>query len=178
MRALIEKYNTSFDSLNKYLDARTTSEAMQLASKNNRLGGCCTKEYWGTEKHIKSARRGGGFRINAGRGKGVHFKNIKGDQYYLRSSFEVKVAEWLNQHNILWKQPTPFFYFLDGIKKRYYPDFILPKHNIIIETKNDYLMSIQQEKMKAVKEISEIPIHILTNEDIKNLDEIMKFLVG
>lgn len=145
---------------------------------NIELRGCCTPSYLGTKKHRESSSKGGGFRKNAGRGKKEYKENILGDTYLLRSSFEVKVAEWLNEHNILWKQPKSFFYSLDGVKKRYYPDFLLPEYNIIIETKNDYLMSIQEEKMMAVKEVSEIPIHILTNKDIENLNETMKNLVG
>lgn len=142
------------------------------------LTGCASPKFHGSEKHIEGCRKGGGFRKNAGRGKKEYVNNIAGKEFLLRSSFEVKVADWLNKREILWEQIGAMKYNLEGKSRNYYPDFFLPEQQVIIETKNDYLMSLQEEKMNAVKMSSQYPIFILTNKDIENLDQSMKKIVG
>lgn len=111
----------------------------------------------------------GGFQENAGRGKKTHFSNIMGETFYLRSSFEYKVASFLNENEIVWVQPHFIFYEMNNKTFRYFPDFYLPSYDLYIETKNSYLLSLQQEKMNAVRTILKRFI-VLSNDDILNLE--------
>jgi hypothetical protein len=160
---------------------KKASDKMKMKYKNGelRLTGCCTSEYFGSDKHIESSRKGGGFRENAGRGVKTHFKNLNDEEFLLRSSFELKVANWLNVHGILWIQPKSIKYYLNNEERRYFPDFYLPAFNIYIETKNDYLMSLQIDKMNAVKDVlGNDNVIILCNNELENLNESLQFLVG
>lgn len=155
-----------------------SSEKLKRTIKKVGPSGCCSSSYLGSEDHIKNARKGGGFRKGAGRGKKEYVENILNEKFLLRSSYEIILANWLNDQNILWVQPKSFFYELNGKKMRYFPDFFLPDYSIIIETKNDYLLSLQTEKMDAIKKVSNYPLHILTNDDIANIDNRMKSIIA
>ena len=66
-----------------------------------------------------------------GKKKRVEYKGIM-----LDSSWEVIVAEYLDEHNIKWEQPTNGFeYILDGVIHKYYPDFYIPSIDKYIEVK-------------------------------------------
>lgn len=133
--------------------------------------GFCSEAYIGSEKHRISSAKGGGFRENAGRGIKSRYKNINGEEVLLRSSFEVKVAEYLNFIGVLWIQPKYLNYTLNGKVFKYFPDFYVPSHDLYIETKNDYLMSLQIDKMESIKkEVNKILI--LTNSHMDQLEEI------
>lgn len=57
-----------------------------------------------------------------------------------RSSWEVIVASVLDDHNIDYEYECMVIkYKLDGNDKSYYPDFYLPKYNMILEVKPKYL---------------------------------------
>lgn len=163
--------------LTKETDDRVKSYSETRSSKISSgeiiPSGFYSQEYRDSPEYKNNCSKGGGFRENAGRGKKEHKKNIDGTEYLLRSSFEVKVAEWLNDKNILWVQPKSILYRLNGEDRdrRYYPDFYIPSKGLYIETKNDYLLSIQQEKMKAVSDVLEGNILILSNKHIESLDE-------
>lgn len=88
------------------------------------------------------------------------------------------LASWLNRNSIPWIQPKSFFYQLEGQKRRYFPDFFLPDFSIYIETKNDYLMSLQEDKMEAVKQASHYPVYILNNKEIEDIDNTMKEILA
>ena len=127
---------------------------------------------WSTEQRSAAARaRGaGGFRPGAGRGKKSYQSNIRGEVFLLRSSYETKVACWLNARGILWIVPPRVRYVLHGQERWYYPDFLLPEHSLYIETKNRYLLSQQIDKMVAVRASLELPLRIISNDEIDNLD--------
>lgn len=61
-----------------------------------------------------------------------HYKvtNINGVEYMVRGTWEVKTAEWLNNHNILWERRIYLKYNKDEVTKTYTPDFYLPEHNL------------------------------------------------
>jgi Zn-dependent M32 family carboxypeptidase len=42
--------------------------------------------------------------------------------------------------------PAIWYYTLDGVRHRYYPDIFIPKDNLIIEVKSKFTMSMQKEK--------------------------------
>lgn len=138
--------------------------------------GWCSSIYHKTDKHKASSARGGGFKKNAGRGSKTYVNNINGQRFLLRSSFEVKVAQWLNNNNILWYQPKYIDYVLDGKKRKYFPDFYVESKDVYIETKNDYLLSIQMDKMHEIRKLVN-NLLILANADIDDLDNKLKFIL-
>lgn len=136
-----------------------------------------TKEYKTKMSEIAKERGFGGFQPNAGRGKREYKQNIYGEEFLLRSSYEVKVADWLNLNHILWVIPKPIWYVLDGVKKRYYPDFYIPSFDLYIETKNDFLLSIQKEKINSIRLVLDNFL-IITNSDMNVLDECLGSLTA
>lgn len=56
--------------------------------------------------------------------------------YYMRSTWEVKTAKLLVDKHIDFKyEPFTIKYIYDNKNKLYYPDFYLPKYNLILEVK-------------------------------------------
>lgn len=164
--------------LTKKSDSRLQkqSDSMKLAIKDKPLRGCCSKEYLGSELHKQSSSKGGGFRENAGRGTKTKFSNILGQEFLLRSSYELQLAMVLNELNVIWEVPKSVLYEQDGKIKRYYPDFYVDELQLFIETKNNYLMSIQIDKFNCIKRV--LPnLLILVDGDIPNLENIFTRLV-
>lgn len=111
-------------------------------------------------------------------------KNNKAHGYYtsptagtvwLESSYELKVAQELDNHNIAWSRPSYFNYTLNEQTKKYYPDFHLTDLNIYLDPKNDFLIIQDADKIKAVSEQNNIIVIILTKHQLSW--EKIKFLI-
>lgn len=89
-----------------------------------------------------------------------------GNKVTLESSYEVLCSELLNELNIDWIRPKFIQYYSSGVKKRYYPDFYLPEHDVYLDPKNDYLIKIDSDKIKLVQEQNDIIIHIVSFEEL------------
>lgn len=87
--------------------------------------------------------------------KHYDYKNIKFD-----SSWEVVLAKWMDDKNIKWERSRKNHMFwwtdVDGNKRRYYPDFYLPKYNLYLDSKNKYKLSKDQFKLDKVLEENKI----------------------
>lgn len=83
----------------------------------------------------------------------------------LDSSWEEALAKRLDDLDIEWIRPT-HIYWIDGQgnKRRYFPDFYLPKYNIYLDPKNPYAMKQQHEKVEWLK-ANIRNLVFLTNED-------------
>lgn len=69
----------------------------------------------------------------------------------LESTWELKIAEYLDSLNIIWTRPEPIPWNDHNNKSHlYYPDFYLPKHNLYLDPKNPYVMELDKEKMSIV----------------------------
>jgi len=79
-----------------------------------------------------------------GRVKIVEYKGIK-----LKGSWEVIVAEWLDDNNIVWEHETKCFDYVWNGNRKYYPDFYLPDYDVYIEVKG-YETERDLEKWKNV----------------------------
>jgi len=77
-------------------------------------------------------------------------KNLKGEEFSVRGSWEVNVAKRLNDLGIYWIKASPIKYESD-IVRHYTPDFYLPKENVFIEVKGRYTDE-DRLKMRLVKE--------------------------
>jgi hypothetical protein len=76
-------------------------------------------------------------------------KTIKYKNLTLESSWELKVAIYLDENNVEWVRPKPFKWKnSNGKDKLYYPDFYLPNYNLFLDPKNPHCMEIDKEKME------------------------------
>lgn len=67
---------------------------------------------------------------------------------YLHSSYELRLAKWLDDNNVEWKRCDEYFeYEFDGCKRRYTPDFIIVSSYLYIETKG-YITNKDKSKWK------------------------------
>ena len=71
------------------------------------------------------------------RNKGILYNGVK-----LDSTYEMIVAKSLDEHDIEWTRCEKFAYHTpDGELHYYTPDFYLPKYNIYLDPKNDFLIN-------------------------------------
>lgn len=98
----------------------------------------------------------------------IYYTTKEGKTVYLQSSYELKVAENLDENNIKWERPK-FLFWEDEkkIKHRYYPDFYLIDFNIYLDPKNDYLIKKDKEKIQRVEQQNNVKVFVL---DKNNLD--------
>lgn len=101
--------------------------------------------------------------------KWYKIKNLLNEEFIVRGSWELKVAEWLNKNNILWKRKIYLKYEKDGVKKTYTPDFYLPITNQYIEVKG-YFSQLDKEKLELVQTQNNIALLLWFGKDIKQLD--------
>lgn len=100
-----------------------------------------------------------------GRGKGSYYK-----EYWLRSSWETKVAEYLDRNNIIWKYEVQCFKLNDN--QTYRPDFFIydnEKLVKIIEVKG-YWYKNNKEKFENFKKKFDITIELWDKEKLKKLN--------
>jgi predicted nucleic acid-binding Zn ribbon protein len=108
--------------------------------------------------HAKNNPKLGGNKNNRAYG---YYTSVFGHTVWLESSYEVRVAQELDKHNIFWKRPKGIAYTIKGKRKTYYPDFFLPEFNVYLDPKNDYLIEKDSEKISCVRSQAHIRIEIL-----------------
>lgn len=101
----------------------------------------------------------------------TNFKRYKYKNILMDSSWEVELAKWLDHNNIKWiRSRKLLLWWTDkqGNKRRYYPDFYLPKYDIYLDPKNTYLQQKDQLKLKQVVKENNITLIYGSNEKIYN----------
>ena len=94
--------------------------------------------------------------------------NIDNIEFTMESSYEVIVAESLNNHNVLWIRPGYLLYRdSEDLIRRYYPDFYLPEYDLFLDPKNDYLIKTDIDKINTVANQNSIRIFILGKDFLK-----------
>jgi len=88
--------------------------------------------------------------------KSYNAKGIKKQEYngqFFDSNWEVKIAKWLDENNIIWLRPKTAVVWLDKNEKkhRYYADFYLQDFNVYLDPKNPYCITKQKEKLDIVE---------------------------
>ena len=121
---------------------------------------------------IKQKERGLGGHTSKQR---LYYKH-KGNVVYLQSSYEIKLAQILDDYDIEWIRPTPLIWSNESGEHRYYPDFYLPEHHIYIDTKNNYLMQKDKEKIENVSFQNNVKILMIGQNQI-NIDYIKRIIV-
>lgn len=100
--------------------------------------------------------------------KTFYYKHKDGSTVVLESTYEVKVAESLDSHNIHWVRPDSVTWTdSKGEDHRYFPDFYLVKYDIYLDPKNDYLIKKDAEKIQRVQEQNDIKVIILNSKNLK-----------
>ena len=70
----------------------------------------------------------------------------------LESSWELALAERLDELKIKWERPEPLKWVdQDGITHNYFPDFYLPEYDIYIDPKNPHAVAAQKDKINILK---------------------------
>ena len=118
---------------------------------------------------------------NCGGQKHTHrskITNNKNETFISESSYEVRVATSLNELNVHWIRPS-FLWYTDsnGSKRRYYPDFYLPEHDLYLDPKNEYLIKTDLDKISLCSVENNVTILILGSKFL-NRDAINEVLVG
>ena len=90
----------------------------------------------------------------------LYFRRKNGCVVYLQSSYEIKFAEILEELNVDWCRPR-FVWWTDsnGERHRYYPDFKIG--NLYIDTKNDYLIIQDADKISRVIDQNKINLQVI-----------------
>lgn len=103
--------------------------------------------------------------------------NNDGQKFRLHGTWEVKMAEFLNSKDILWRKGDAIQYILDGNKHLYSPDFYLPLYNKYIEVKGYYPEECKR-KMEAVLTQNDIKLLMAFKKEIDNLDLFLEQIVS
>jgi len=98
-------------------------------------------------------------------GRGIYYNSPLQGEIYLRSSYEIAYAKYLDSKNILWMYEMETFDLGDTT---YTPDFFLPKFEKFIEIKG-YMTNKAQEKINRFKEEYPWDLEILRKEDLIKL---------
>ncbi len=110
-----------------------------------------------------------------------HSKYTKNVEYapgvILESSYEVRLAKILDELNIEWVRVRRGYEWNDnGRKRRYIPDFYLPRQDIFLDPKNDYLIKRDKRKIDSAMQINNINVLVLSDKQI-NTDYIKNTLL-
>lgn len=99
------------------------------------------------------------------------YKHFQYKDIWMDSSWEVELAKFLDLKQIEWERDRKkhMFWWIDsdGINRRYYPDFYLPKYNLYLDPKNKYKMKNDKFKIQRVVEINGIKLICGSLDDIK-----------
>lgn len=99
------------------------------------------------------------------RGNGDYYKTPLQGVKFLRSSYEIKYAQYLDSNKILWMYETETF---NLGKTSYTPDFFLPSENKFVEIKG-WMKPEDKKKIEMFLEQYPWDLDVLMKEDLKNL---------
>lgn len=88
-------------------------------------------------------------KANPNCGGETNYKKFIYKNQYFDSSWEVEIAKWMDENNVQWIRTKKIMFLWtddNNEKRRYYPDFFLPKYNIYLDPKNKFL--IEKDKIK------------------------------
>jgi hypothetical protein len=106
-------------------------------------------------------RKNGMFGKIAKHGKGAYYKNV-----YMRSSYEIAYAKYLDKNNIKWLYEYKTF---DLGYTTYTPDFYLPETDTYVEIKGWWRPDAKKKFRLFKKLYSKVKIEILTKNKLKLL---------
>lgn len=97
----------------------------------------------------------------------IKFVDIKDRFYIMRSTWEIKYAEYLDQNKIDWEYEEHKFkyYDLNGLAHYYFPDFYFPKTGEFVEIKG-YMDDKSRYKIDECTKVHGIVIKVLQKNDL------------
>ncbi len=100
----------------------------------------------------------------------IKFIDIKGRFYIMRSTWEVKYAEYLDKKEVDWEYEEHKFKYVDscGRSHYYFPDFYLPSEEKFIEIKG-YMDDKSRYKIEECSKLHGIEIQVLHKIDLQKL---------
>lgn len=180
----LSAYSKSHPAWNKGLTKETDermkklAESLALIMEERRERGEILSTGIGATEEIESARRQKLREVALSRGFGGMHRNKDSIIYKgirLNSTYELKVAQQLDAHKILWEQPKRLPYY-DNIGKyhTYTADFYLPEYDIYLDPKNEYLINStnkalgfsDKQKIEWVMEQNNVIVIILTKDEL------------
>ena len=95
------------------------------------------------------------------------YNTVDGTQIKLDSSYEVLVAENLDENGIKWQRPGRFTW-IDANEKdhTYRPDFFLVDYNVYLDPKHKGLIPLHADKIERVSQQNGISLLVLTVEQL------------
>lgn len=85
--------------------------------------------------------------------KNIYYKCINGNIVILESSWEERIAIFLDKLNIKWERPKPLKWFDKNLKEHlYYSDFYLIEYNLYLDPKNEYCIQKDKDKLEYFKD--------------------------
>jgi len=81
-----------------------------------------------------------------------YYNKNENKEVLLESSWELKLAEFLDEHNVIWIRPNHIIWYdKRNIKRYYFPDFYLPFFDLYLDPKNPYCVEKDMEKLDIMK---------------------------
>lgn len=148
--------------LNKKTDDRIKKLGKQIKNKT-------FDEYYGKEKSLKIrnniSKTVSNLYININ-----YKKKYKYNHTYFRSTWETKVAKWLDEHNIIWEYETKNCLFELNNGKHYIVDFYLPKENKFIEVKGFWNKSSIEKCQQFINKHGINSLIVIDESNINNIN--------
>lgn len=117
-------------------------------------------------------------RNNPNCGGGTNYRKYKYNGVWMDSKWEVELAKWMDENKIEWIRDRKVCQLLwtdkAGNKRRYYPDFYLPKLNVYLDPKNKYLIGEDRYKIEKVVEENKITLFWGLLENVKKEIDILR----
>lgn len=154
---------------------KETSDIVKRISEKNKISmlGKSHQQTTETKEKLSEIRslaidsNGGGFSDV----KWYKISNINNQEFTVRGTWELTIAELLNKHGILWIRNKTLKYKLNGIKKTYNPDFYLVNSNEYIEVKGYYSDKDKQKMRLVIDQNNGVRIYMIGQDifyDFKN----------
>ena len=104
--------------------------------------------------------------------KAKHGKRTEYKDIFFRSSWEVKVAKFMDEKDIIWEYEPETFRVAENLT--YLPDFYLPEYGIYLEVKGYFRRPSQLEKFNLFA--SNYIIMLIRKDQMKDLNSIVRFI--
>ena len=98
----------------------------------------------------------------------IYFNSNENKEVILQSTWEVKIAEWLDLNNITWTRPNKRISWYDSTlnkSRTYLPDFYLDKFLFYIDVKNPVKILEDADKIRQLQLI--LPLYVGTIGEVK-----------
>lgn len=137
-----------------------TQSQLQSNIKYKHICVVCNSEFYNINKKVKTCNILCAKKLlsikaknNPNCGGETNHKRFEYNGIHMDSSWELEIAQYMDDQNIEWQRTRKImFWWTDknGLKRRYYPDFYLPKYDLYLDPKNKYLLKLDEYKLNQV----------------------------